>query len=303
MKHKCVVLLFALFCSVLSFSSCGKQDDESTTSAAATTFVNNIYITDDGVYSEVVTKVPVAATQFTPQTTQPTAAQTPAPQEIPTQGELPLAQYSAQMILDKISAAVNMAKQQTDFSAHQLQQVTINVTDCTLDWAVPIINGAIGTFIGPHDFDYNFVNGQCLDPKEDFKTTATPMSAIPPSDRLFSLEKTGLASWTAYEENGEYVYTVTLFEENTDNTSLIPYYHAQAMDYLDLDEFDFGIGEITESAFKYPGATVTVRTMPDGTLLKYEETIPMSGSGTGKLGVSVSASFEGVMYECWTFVW
>ncbi|MBR3954683.1 MAG: hypothetical protein IKJ63_04340 [Clostridia bacterium] len=296
--------LFLVLLQILVFSSCKQQNNETTTTTVPTTVVNNIYITDDGVYadSDVVQQqatTVVVATE--PPQTEPT---TLVPITQPTEPtEIPLAQYTAQMVLDKIITAVNFAKEQKDFSAHQLQQVEIRLTDCTLSWAVAIINRAIGVFNGPHDFDYTFINGVCADPKEDFQTNTTPFSSIPPSDRLFALEPNGVVAYSAYEENGEYVFSVTLPFEYTDAEILVPYYHAQAMDYLDLGDFDFGIGEITDAICNYPGATVAVHLDQNGNLLKYEETIPMNGSGTGKLGIELSASFEGSMYECWTFDW
>lgn len=298
------ILLLSAIVAMCCMCSCSTDESqEQTTVHVPTTVISNIYITDNGVVTDVV-GLPTESTQVMVTAPAPTEPVTSAPVVQPTEvTEPPLSQYTAQMVLDKIIAAVNFAKAQRDFSAHQLQQVEIKLTDCTLSWAVPVINGAIGVFNGPHDFDYTFVNGSCPDPKEDFKTNATPMSAIPPSDRLFALEVEGITQFSAFEENGEYVYTVTLPYEFTDAQTAVPYYHAQAMDYLDLGDFDFGIGEITNSECHYPGATVTVRTDKDGTLLKYEETIPMFGSGTGKLGIELSASFEGSMYECWTFDW
>lgn len=305
MKRLFVLLLLPLL--LFTLVSCKQQQPEKPPTTAPikpTSNVNNIYITDDGIYADMATTqyvqpqpttLPVIPTE--PPATVPFAT----PTEVPT--TLPFSEYSAQMVLDRITAAVNAAKSEQNFSAHQLQQVEIRLTDCTLSWAVPVINGAIGIFNGPHHFDYTFVNGACADPKEDFKTTATPMSAIPPSNRLFALEAGGVVSHRAYEENGNFVYTVTLLPEKTDAQNLIPYYHAQGMDYLDLNDFDFGIGEITDSGCNYPGATVSVYVNADGKLVKYEETIPMNGSGTGSLGVSLSASFEGSMYECWTFDW
>ncbi len=296
-------VLFLLLLQLFVFSSCRQQPNETTTTAIVpTTAVNNIYITDDGIYTDgtIVQQESTIVTTHPPQT-EPITIVPESQTEPPT--ETPLSQYTAQMVLDKIIAAVNFAKEQKDFSAHQLQQVEIRLTDCTLSWAVGVINTAIGVFNGPHDFDYTFINGVCADPKEDFQTNTTPFSSIPPSDRLFALEPNGVVAYSAYEENGEYVFSVTLPFEYTDAEILVPYYHAQAMDYLDLGDFDFGIGEITDAICNYPGATVAVHLDQNGNLLKYEETIPMNGSGTGKLGIELSAAFEGSMYECWTFEW
>ncbi len=301
MKH--FTVLFLLLLQLFVFSSCRQQNNEiTTTTVPPSTVVNNIYITDDGIYmdEELMQQDTTVAATVPEQTT--AIVTEPATQEEPPT-DIPLSQYTAQMVLEKIVTSVNFAKEQRDFSAHLLQQVDIRLTDCSLSWAVPIINKAIGVFVGPHESDYSFVNGFSPDPKEDYKVNATPMSAIPPSNRLFALEESGIVRYSAYEENGEYVYTVTLPFEFTDAQTLVPYYHAQALDYLDLGDFDFGIGEITNAECCYPGATVTVHLAQDGKLLKYEETIPMYGSGTGKLGIEVSASFEGSMYECWTFDW
>lgn len=307
--------LFVMLMLLLCFSACGNAPEPQQSTEPKSDAVNNIYITDDGVYADttasqnaihiettegvvVAPSVSVTETTQAPQTQPSTQPAT----EVPVT-ELTLEQYSAPMILSVITNAINDAKSQQNFSAHLQQQVSINLTDCTLSWAVPVINAAIGVFNGPHDFDYTFVNGSCADPKEDFKTTVTPMAAIPPSTGLFCLEESGVVEARAYEENGEYVYTVVLPAEYTNAQVAVPYYHAQALDYLELNDFDFGIGEITDANCNYPGATVTVRLSPEGKLLKYEETIPMNGSGTGKLGISLSAAFEGSMYECWTFEW
>lgn len=306
MKRTKVIILFSLLLCLVFVCSCQTQDEVSTTAKVEpTTVISNIYITDDGIYTDSAlqpaTQMPqtepyVPATQETATTEVNTVQATEDPYT-------DLSSYAPHMVLDVIRESVNSAKQATDFSAHQLQEVSISLTDCTFSWAVPVINTAIGVFNGPHNFDYTFENGSCLDPKEDFKTTVTPNGAIPPSDRLFALETDGIVAYKAYEENGEYVFSVTLPPEQTDADTLVPYYHAQAMDYLDLGDFDFGIGEITDANCNYPGATVAVHLDKDGTLLKYEETIPMNGSGVGKLGIELSASFEGYMYECWTFRW
>lgn len=300
MNGRLICVMVVLFAILFVLMGCADISDpvEKHTTAAPTTTVNNIYVTPDGVFTDSEYLQSAATTQ------QSIPSSTEYVSELATEAtDVKLENYTPQMIIDVIMHAVNEAKEQKNFSAHQLQEVTITLKDCTLSWAVPIINSAIGIFNGPHHFDYSFVDGSCPDPKEDFKVNATPMSAIPPSDRLFALEEGGVVGYAAYEDNGEFVYTVTLPFEFTDENVTVPYYHAQAMDYLDLGDFDFGIGEITNAVCKYPGATVTVRTDKNGKLISYEENIPMFGSGTGKLGIELSASFEGAMYECWTFDW
>ncbi|MBQ6864455.1 MAG: hypothetical protein IJO14_09500 [Clostridia bacterium] len=315
MFFKRSVIVFVIISMVFILCSCSDSEQSHPTEPTepTTAYVNNIYITPDGIVTNVSQ---IQDTTLSTQVTTPVAADSTQPQTESVQTTITeeqliptvvsgsdVSQLSAEDILAVIANTVNEAKEKTDFSAHLLQQVTINLTDCTLSWAVPVINTAIGVFNGPHTNEYEFVNGLSLDPKEDFKSQVTPFSAIPPSDRLFSLESEGIVNATAYRENGENVYSVTIVPEYTDSQVLVPVFHAQALDYLDLSDFDFGIGEITDAVCNYPGATITIHTDQDGKLLKYEEMIPMNGSGTGKLGISLSASFEGNMYECWTFEW
>lgn len=301
----CILFVICLF-----FTACsgGKEEVPTEPPVETTARVSNIYITQDGVvadYFSEPTQITEIVTQPQMQPTAPPVTQTTVPVTQAPSTTLPAAPsastLTSEQVLGVIKDSINNMKAQTDFSAHLLQQVTINLTDCTFSWAVPIINTAIGVFNGPHNFDYTFTNGIGPDPKEDFKSNVTPYDAIPPSSRLFSLEPSGVVAYDSYQENGETVYTVTIVSEHTDAEVSVPYHHANALDYLDLADFDFGIGEITDSNCNYPGATVTVHIDGNGRLTKYEQNIPMNGSGTGKLGISLSASFEGEMYECWTF--
>ena len=193
-------------------------------------------------------------------------------------------------------------------TAVQTENTTINVTDCSVQRAVSIINSVIQKYAGEKSATYQFVNGQATGVRPDGSAVedegvVAPTQVIPPKSKNFELTEAGLAEATAAKEGENTVYTLKLVAEETTFEAPTPTHNAAAIGYLDLTKLDVSGATITKADMKYPGSTVVATVNPDGKLVKLDLTLPMSGYGEAKLlgVVSGNAAFDGSQHEVWTF--
>lgn len=210
-------------------------------------------------------------------------------------------------IVEKIAAALNGAKAEKQMTATKKEVVTINVTECSVQQAVSMINSIINKLAGEETITYQFTNGQAVgidaEGKEaDDGATVTPNEIIPPKSKNFSLPDAGVKDATAVKEGNNTVYTVTLNPEDTTYTSPVPQYHSNAYGYLDLTSVDISGVSFTDANMHYPNTVITATVNEDGKLVKIHFLMPMTGDGSAKLAFfNGSAKFEGSDDETWDF--
>ncbi len=237
---------------------------------------------------------------------QPTYQQTqPQPQTQPQAAVYP--EYvldvtaSKEEILAVMCGAVNSVKTAQNFGAVKYQNIDVQLTECSMAFAVGIANPIIDRFTGEETLNYQFVNGTCIGPKSG--EPVTPNLVIPPSDRLFSLDGSGITSATVSKNGYDTTYGISLVPETATLEAPVPYYHALCMDYLDMNALDLGIAKINKGNYSYPGATVNVTVNQLGQIIRYEEYMPLSAFGEGTLGITASGTISGFLHEIWTFTW
>ncbi len=208
---------------------------------------------------------------------------------------------SKEEILNVMCAAVNSVKTAQNFGAVKYQNIDMELTECSMSFAIAIANPIIEKFTGEETLNYQFVNGSCIGPKSG--EPVTPNYVIPPSDRLFALDGNGVTSATVTKNGYDTTYTISLVPETATLEAPAPYYHALCMDYLDMNALDISPAKINKGSYTYPGATVTVTVNQLGQIIRYEEYMPLSAYGEGSLGITASGTISGSLHEVWTFTW
>ncbi len=131
---------------------------------------------------------------------------------------------------------------------------------------------------------------------------------IPGGGRDAALQEAGIANATATANaDGGYTMNITLVAETatfdgTTNTSE-PTHHMSVMDPLNLGSLDLGPVTISNADMKYPGATLTATVDSQGRLVKLVQKLPLEGTGTGKLGLSITLELSGSMDGNYEFIY
>lgn len=210
---------------------------------------------------------------------------------------------STEEILANMGKAINdMKNYKGTFTAVQSKKVTLNINKCSISSMTSVINGVVKRLVGEDkSATYSFSNGSAANEKGE-QITAT--SEIPPRTKLFTLTGEGVVSAKAESSGDNTVYTAVVKAETTDFNNMIPQYHSLGMGYLDLAGMDVSPVKITKADMQYPGGTITVTTDKTGRIISLHDYLPMSGSGSGTLGIlSADAEFNGCLDETWTFTW
>ena len=196
--------------------------------------------------------------------------------------------------------AINDAKAYTgNVTLHKTSNVDMHVTDCSVSFATSAVDKIVQKFITGSDDTWTFSNGSDPDGR-------TLNDKIVPSNRNPVLSASQCAQATA-ESNGDgYTMTIKLNQETStyDGTNTVnPDAHASCLDPLNLATMDVSPATITEANMTYPGATLTATVDGQGRLTKLVVNLPMSGTGTGKLGVSLTIGLEGQMDDVYEFTY
>lgn len=243
--------------------------------------------------------------------TDPPAVPPPTAPHTPSAVQTPTAQPSAAPVLNTnpttaeiltaVCNAVNSIKTAQNFIAVKDQDVKIQLTECSISFAVRPVNALIERFTGEQQLYYEFINGSCIGPRSG--EPVTPMLVIPPSERTFALDPNGVTHASAVYTGGNMVYTVKIREEACTLENQVPYYHAMAMDYINVAGLDLGPAKVTQADIIYRESTITVTVDGNGKILVYEEFIPVDAVGGGSIGISASGVLTGSLWERWTFTW
>lgn len=247
------------------------------------------------VPTTVLTTIPTTVPTTIPPTVVPSSGNTQTSATAPNSNDP--ASMSKQQVIDKVNGYVKALKAEQNVNAHKSENITVNVTDCSVPQAIDIINDIISQIAGAEELDYAVANG----------TTAngeTMFALVPPTNKDFLLSDAGVVSATAKSSGTDTVYTVVLAEESTTIDSPIPTYNSTAIGYLDLTSLDLPAVTINEADMHYPGSTVELTVNAEGKVTKLVNKMPMTGLGVAQITFfSGNASFEGALDETWTFTY
>ena len=229
------------------------------------------------------------------QTTAPTVSAEPST-DAPVNNADPSALSKAQ-IIEKMNGYMKDLKAEQNVKAHKSENITVEVTDCSVQAAISAVNNIIKNLAGSEELDYTISNGAST-------AGETMYSIIPPTNKDFLLTEAGVLTAEAKTSGTDTVYTVVLAEENTTITSPVPAHNSTAIGYLDLASLDLTGVTIEAADMKYPGSTVEITVNADGKVTKLVNKMPMSGYGKAQITFfNGNATFEGALDETWTFTY
>ena len=219
------------------------------------------------------------------------------------------ASLSKSEILEAATKAINNMKAEQNMTAVQTENTQINVTSCSIQSAVSLINNIINKMTGEKSATYQFVNGQATGVRPDGSAVedegvVSPTQVIPPKSQNFGLTEAGLADASAAKDGENTVYTLKLVPESATFEAPAPAHNSVAIGYLDLSKIDISGATITKADMQYPGSTVIATVNPEGKLIKLDLNLPMTGYGEAKVVfANGNASFDGSQHEVWTFTY
>ncbi len=221
--------------------------------------------------------------------------------EVPTTAAEP-SNYSLEQVITEMTNAVAYVKNAKNFTALKEQTGNAEILELSIGWlrapGEAIIQAIIDS-IKP--LTYNFVNGTATDPKT--KEIVTPFDVIPPSGVTFSIDPAGVTAYGAKKNaDGSITYTVRIREEVCDLNDH-PQYHSTCMGYLKLEQFDLQGVKIDSGTVTYHEGQIDITVDAQGLPVKFREYLPMTGVGSGSLGISATAKLTGYLEETWTFTW
>ncbi|MGN0447730.1 MAG: hypothetical protein ACI4GC_04175 [Acutalibacteraceae bacterium] len=213
---------------------------------------------------------------------------------------------SKEQITAKVVEYVNKVKAEQNMTAVKKETIQVTVDNCSVPSLTGTVNDVVQKIVGdPSTHTFTFVNGQGTNAAGE---TVSAHDAIPPSNDAHKdaqLDPSGVASATAKKDaNGNTVYTVVLVAESTTISNGVPTHNSGIIGYLNLGAINIPVPgiSITEANMNYPGSTVEVTVDSNDKVIKLVNKMPMSGSGTAKVGfTSANAEFSGGLDESWEF--
>ncbi len=204
-------------------------------------------------------------------------------------------------VIEKMNSYVAQLRAEQNFTAHKVESIKIEVTDCSVPAAVGAINRIISGLAGDEELTFKFANGVTND---NDKSNATPKDVIPPTGKDFQLSKDGITSASARKDGENTVYTANIAVEDTTVSSPVPQYNSAVIGYLDLTSLNLTGVTISEANMHYPGSLVEIVVNPQGKVIKLVNKMPMTGKGVAKIiGMEGMATFEGGLDESWDFTY
>ncbi len=295
-----IVLIFTIVMLTLT-EKATSSDDEAVVYSDPTTVTTYAQITDTEQDTSTDSQSADGTTVASADSNQSNSGSSSSSSQVTTASTDDLSSLTTAEIAANMTSAIAQVKSNATFTGRKQQVISIEVVDCSVSAATSLVNSILQNFIDDTDETYTFSNGTATNTSTG--ETSTTTNAIPPSDIVAYIDPNGLTSATAEKSGDNIVYTVKFASEATTLESPIPYYHAQAMDYLDLAGLDISPAKITQADLSYPGATEQVTVNSSGQIIGYYIYMPVSGTGGGSLGLSVSGTIEGYLEETWTFTW
>ncbi len=166
----------------------------------------------------------------------------------------------------------------------------------------PIIEKFTGTTVRTFTFENNqektYDEGNGPQPSNDRSIS----ERIVPGNRDAVIDPAGLVSATATPgANGGYsmklvfVAETSKYDGATKTNTSEPTYHKGALDPLDLGSIKELESILTAADMSYPGATIEADVDGEGRLVKMHYNLPLEGTGSGKVVVSITLGVTGSM--------
>ena len=252
--------------------------------------------------------IPTLPPVSNPTAEQPTGANGEAPSqnadatEVPTTAAADPSSYSLEQVITAMNNAITYVKSAKNFTALKEQTGNAEIVELSIAWlrapGEAIIQAIIDS-IKP--LTYHFVNGTATDPKTN--EVVTPFDVIPPSGEAFRIDPAGVTAYGAKKNaDGSITYTVRIREETCDLAEHPPY-HSTCMGYLKLEQFDLQGVKIDSGTVTYHEGQIDITVDANGMPLVFSEYLPMTGVGSGSLGISATAKMTGYLTETWSFTW
>ncbi|MCM1543816.1 MAG: hypothetical protein NC110_00815 [Ruminococcus sp.] len=188
---------------------------------------------------------------------------------------------------------------------HKTSNTVINVTDAPA--MKDQINKIVQGLVKPSDTMYTFTGNGSMGTEDTNNNAECDMkNIITPGGRDVALKAEGVKDATCTPSGDGYTMTINLIEETSSfngTDTVNPVHHESCLSPLNLATLDISPAKISEANMTYPGATLILNVDGQGRLAKYETKLPMSGSGSGKLVVSLSVGLEGSMDEVYEFTY
>lgn len=197
--------------------------------------------------------------------------------------------------LNMLNKSVNKTKNYRGVQKfHHIENLSAEFKKCTGgEIAVSIANKITEKIITPTDEILNFSNGYAENSKQE------KISALLPINKPFSLEEKDITNISTSEENGLSVVTVQIPSEKVENNG-IPAINAKSIGYIDFEDIDTGVAEITSVSVLYKGSTVKAYISEDGFTEKILYTVPVYIELEAKIGhMEGFAVIEGLQSELW----
>ena len=200
--------------------------------------------------------------------------------------------------------AINAAKKMKNGTMHKVGTVNLVCTDCSIAFLQSTVDTLLQSFTTPTDRTITVKNGVARDQDGN----VTDLSArITPSGRDCALKTSYIAAASAKATSDGYKIAIRLKTEQStfDGTNtVVPVGHNSCLDPLNLATLELPASAgITEATMIYPGATLSASVNRSGKLTKLAIRLPIEGTGTGKLGVTLSLSIKGEMNESYAFTY
>lgn len=153
------------------------------------------------------------------------------------------------------------------------------------------INGTIlPKYAGTTDYDRDFTNG--IHGEQKITEYASPYNLTADGAKTAKITKSG----------SNYVITINVVAEKS-TLENPPKYNTMCSHPLDLATVDISPATVTKADFSYPGTTLTATVDASGKVLKTSIKQPLSGTGEGKLGITISATLHGSLDQTVTYTY
>lgn len=208
-------------------------------------------------------------------------------------------------VVAKYNEVINNAKKNLQYtSMHKTGAVDIQCTDCSVSFLQGTVDSLLKTFMTNTDKTFTVANGVATDPDGN---QADMNAYIVPNGRDAALKEEYVASATATPSGDGYTMNITLKSEQStyDGTNTVnPVGHESCLDPLNLATLELPANaKITQASMTYPGAILTVDVNGAGQVTKLDVQLPLEGTGTGKLGASLTLGLKGEMHDTYEFTY
>lgn len=208
-------------------------------------------------------------------------------------------------VVAKYNEVINNAKKNLQYTGmHKVGTIDIQCTDCSVSFLQGQVNNLLKGFMKGTDKTFTVANGVATDQDGG---QADMNAYIVPNGRDAALKEEYVASATATPSGDGYTLNITLKAETStfDGTNTVkPVGHESCLDPLNLATLELPAGaKITEASMTYPGAKLTVDVNGAGQVTKLDVQLPLEGTGTGKLGASLTLGLKGEMHDTYEFTY